>query len=367
MDIGGGSTELIIGEGLAAQAARKPLHGLHQPDGRALSDGTISEKRMKRATHRRPARGSSRSRRASCKYGWDAAFGASGTPRAVSGSSSRAERQNRRIATGPASSGSSTKVPARRRHLAAQAAGSCRRTVRRFCPAGSRSCVEAFDMLGIESMRVADGALREGLSTTCSAVSPTRMRAPAACARWKRGITSIPAQADRVEATAVAFLHQVREDWGLQEPLSELVLRSGGSPARDRPQTSRNSHYHRHGASPAAARRACRASPREEQQLLAALVGRPPAQARPVATPEELVPPWHLKAEFPIMLLRLAVLLHRGARPALRARDPASGEGWVARARLPNGLARPSSLLTEADLEQEIPIWRRRGSGCALG
>ena len=35
VDIGGGSTELIIGEGLAAEAAREPVHGLRQPE-RAL-------------------------------------------------------------------------------------------------------------------------------------------------------------------------------------------------------------------------------------------------------------------------------------------------------------------------------------------
>ena len=36
IDIGGGSTELIIGEGLRRPAAREPLHGLRQHDRRIL-------------------------------------------------------------------------------------------------------------------------------------------------------------------------------------------------------------------------------------------------------------------------------------------------------------------------------------------
>jgi hypothetical protein len=32
------------------------------------------------------------------------------------------------------------------------------------------------------------------------------------------------AQADRVEATALAFLRQVRDDWSLDEPMAESVL-----------------------------------------------------------------------------------------------------------------------------------------------
>ena len=51
--------------------------------------------------------------------------------------------------------------------------------------------------------------------------------------------------------------------------------------------------------------------PREEQMLLAALVG---AHRRKIVMVEndELMPPWHMKAQYLMLLLRLAVLLHRG-------------------------------------------------------
>jgi len=60
VDIGGGSTELIIGEGLGGPTAREPVHGLRQHEHAALCRRGVTEKRMKRAQHRGPARGSSR-------------------------------------------------------------------------------------------------------------------------------------------------------------------------------------------------------------------------------------------------------------------------------------------------------------------
>jgi exopolyphosphatase/guanosine-5'-triphosphate,3'-diphosphate pyrophosphatase len=99
--------------------------------------------------------------------------------------------------------------------------------------------------------------------------------------------------------------------------------------------------------------------PREEQQLLSAVVGAHRRKLR-LERLEDLAPPWHLKAEYLIVLLRLAVLLHRGRGPrslpqialdadehSLQVRFPA---GWLA--------AQP---LTQADLEQEAETLRAAG------
>jgi exopolyphosphatase/guanosine-5'-triphosphate,3'-diphosphate pyrophosphatase len=120
------------------------------------------------------------------------------------------------------------------------------------------------------------------------------------------------AQADRVEATALGFLRQVREDWKLDEPLAELVL---GWAARlhEIGLDISHSHYQRHGAY-LLQNADLPGFPNQEQQLLAAIVG---AHRRKLNSEsmDELMPPWHAKALLLAVLLRLAVLLHRGRGP----------------------------------------------------
>jgi exopolyphosphatase/guanosine-5'-triphosphate,3'-diphosphate pyrophosphatase len=120
------------------------------------------------------------------------------------------------------------------------------------------------------------------------------------------------AQADRVEATALGFLGQVREDWKLDEPLAELVL---GWAARlhEIGLDISHSHYHHHGAY-LLQHADLPGFPHQEQQLLAAIVGSHRRKLHPDPM-EELMPPWHAKALLLAVLLRLAVLLHRGRGP----------------------------------------------------
>ena len=82
VDIGGGSTELIIGEGLSAKRLESLYMGCVSISARFFPDGEISEKRMKRArtaAHLELEPVINRFRR--CE--WDIAYGASGTLRAV--------------------------------------------------------------------------------------------------------------------------------------------------------------------------------------------------------------------------------------------------------------------------------------------
>ena len=99
--------------------------------------------------------------------------------------------------------------------------------------------------------------------------------------------------------------------------------------------------------------------PREEQRLLARLVG---AHRRKLTLDriEELVPPWDRSAVHLIVLLRLAVLLHRGrsttALPALElAATPKSLE-----VRFPAKWLNEHPL-TSADLQQEVEHLRQSG------
>ena len=196
-------------------------------------------------------------------------------------------------------------------------------------------------MLGIESMRVADGALREGLLYDLVG-RLTDEDARARSVRSMEGRFHVDAaQADRVEATALAFLRQVRETWDLRRAARRARAALGGEAARNRPR-------HRALRSTTGTARTCcqygdmPGFPREEQRLLAVLVG---GHRRKLNREqyEDLVPPWHLKAESLVVLLRLAVLLHRGRGPRslpeidLRRAWPLTGTD------VPEGLARGAS------------------------
>ncbi len=354
VDIGGGSTELIIGEGLAAKRLESLYIGCVSLSAEHFADGLITEKRMKRARTAaqleiEPVM--ARFRRTE----WDAAFGASGTMRSVADTLAAQGRPAGQITRDgiewllaeclKAGETAKLKLPG----LAAER--------QEILPGGLAILVGLFDMLGIENLRVADGALREGLLYDLLG----RLTDEDARARSVRAMEARfhvdGAQAERVEATALAFLRQVRADWKLDEPLAELVLRWAAR-LHEVGLDIAHSHYHKHGAY-LLQHADLPGFPREEQLLLATLVG---SHRRKLNVPqlEDLMPPWHLKAEFLIVLLRLAVLLHRGRgpralpeielRPKGRSLDCMFPKGWLE--------AHP---LTAADLEQEAEFLRGAG------
>ena len=354
VDIGGGSTELIIGEGLAAKRLESLYIGCVSLSAQHFGDGAVTEKRMKRARTAaqleiEPVM--ARFRRSE----WDTAFGASGTMRAVADT----------LAAHGTAAGHIT------RDGLEWLLGECLRagdTTRlrlpglaperqEILPGGLAIMVELFDMLGVETLRVADGALREGLLYDLLG----RLTDEDARARSVRAMEARfhvdAAQADRVEATALAFLRQVRGDWKLDEPLAEPVLRWAAR-LHEVGLDIAHSHYHKHGAY-LLANADLPGFPREEQSLLAALVGNHRRKLNLVQI-EDLVPPWHLKAEFLIVLLRLAVLLHRARGPRALPEIDLRAKGRSLEAVFPKRWLEEHPL-TAADLEQETEFLRVGG------
>jgi exopolyphosphatase/guanosine-5'-triphosphate,3'-diphosphate pyrophosphatase len=119
-------------------------------------------------------------------------------------------------------------------------------------------------------------------------------------------------QADRVESTAASLLGQVESEWGLEDPLAESMLRWAAR-LHEAGLDIAHSKYHRHSAY-LLEHADMPGFPREEQLLLAGLVGGHRRQLSFEAL-EDLVPPWDRHAEYLTVLLRLAVLLHRGRSP----------------------------------------------------
>jgi exopolyphosphatase/guanosine-5'-triphosphate,3'-diphosphate pyrophosphatase len=162
------------------------------------------------------------------------------------------------------------------------------------------------------------------------------------------------AQAARVERAALAFLAQVATAWQLEDPLAESAL-SWAARLHEIGLDVAHSKYHQHGAY-LLENADMPGFPREEQRLLAWLVG---GHRRKLSIEglDQQLPPWDRKAQYLIVLLRLAVLLHRG-----RSDVPLPEVGLVARGRslelrFPARWLREHPL-TVADLSREIDLLR---------
>ncbi len=130
---------------------------------------------------------------------------------------------------------------------------------------------EVFEQLGIESMRVADGAMREGLLYDLLGRYTDEDSRERTVRSMQERYHVDRAQAERVENTTIALLSQVEEAWQLTDPSVELLLRWAAQ-LHEIGLDVAHSGYHRHGAY-LLANADMAGFPREEQKLLAIIVG----------------------------------------------------------------------------------------------
>lgn len=346
VDIGGGSTEVVIGEGFEPLLLESLSVGCVGLSSRYFDDGRISEKRFERARTQvrmelEPIQEPFR------KMGWLQAFGSSGTVRVIGDVLRRLNPDSPRItidnlrmlverviAAGHIDDLDLEDVDAERAPV---------------FPAGLAIMVEIVESFGIDRLRVAEGAMREGLLYDLMGRftdEDARVRSVRAMEQRYHVDT---AQADRVEATAVALLAQAESEWGLEDPLAELVLRWAAR-LHETGLSIAHSKYHRHSAY-LLEYADMQGFPREEQLLLAALVGAHRRQLTFEAL-EDLVPPWDRHAELLIVVLRLAVLLHRGRSPSPLPEMRLAVKGRNVTLALPQSWMKDHPLTLE-DLEQE--------------
>ncbi len=331
IDIGGGSTELVIGEGftpLLLESLSVGCVGLS-----AFDDGRISEKRFERARtavrlELEPIHEAYR------KMGWLQAFGSSGTVRVIADVLRRLDPEDshitlpnlaklaeRVIAAGHIDELELPEVDAERAPV---------------FPAGVAILLEIVENLNIERVRVAEGAMREGLLYDLMGRftdEDARVRSVRAM-ELRYHVDSL--QADRVESTAVALLGQVETEWGLEDPLAESALRWAAR-LHEAGLDIAHSRYHRHSAY-LLEHADMPGFPREEQLLLAALVGGHRRQLSFEACEH--------------LLLRLSVLLHRGRSPQPLPEVQLRVKGRSLALELPQRWMREHPLTLE-DLEQE--------------
>lgn len=354
VDIGGGSTELVIGEGFAPSDLESLKMGCVALSERFFGDGRMTGKRFHRA--RVAARLELEPMQAAFrKRGWDGATGSSGTIRAISEALRELDpalltitpEGLERLLQYSIDTGAT-------RQLALEAIDEERRAV---FPGGLAILAEIFEVLGVEEMRTAEGAMREGLLYDMVGRYTEEDARERTVRAMQQRYHVDAAQAERVEKAALNFLEQVRETWKLDNPLAELLL-IWAARLHEIGLDVSHSGYHRHGAY-LLENADMFGFPREEQRLLAFLVG---GHRRKLILPasDELVPPWERSILYLIVLLRLAVLLHRGrAAEALPAIE-LNAMPRTLEARFPARWLKDHPLTT-ADLHREVEYLKANG------
>jgi len=346
VDIGGGSTELIIGEGNVPKRLESLYIGCVSLSEDYFAGGRVSAKRFRLAgvKVRVELEAIENAYRA---LGWDHAVGSSGTVRAVYDAIRELDPTATTITRQALQSLTEHLVAAGNVRAGGLASISPERAL--VFPGGLAIIMQVFDSLGLTEMRVADGALREGLLyDMLGRLSEEDVRIRTTGSMEMRFHVD-KAQADRVEATAADLLSQAAAAWRLTDPDIEQFMRWAARLHEIGLDIS-HSGFQKHGAylleyadMPGFTR--------EEQRLMACLVGSHRRKLRLERVPE-LLPPWDERAERMIMILRLAVLLNRSRSDAARPRAKLAVRARSLALKFPRGWLRANPL-TAADLAQE--------------
>jgi len=305
-DIGGGSTEIVIGEGLQPLELESLQIGCVRLSEEFFADGRLSQKRMQRA--RVAARQAIEPYQAAFRRrGFDEAVGSSGTVRAI-GDTIR-ELDPSAVDIGADGLERVIHALSELEHIRDLKLNAITDDRKLSFAGGVAILAEVFEQLGIETMRVADGAMREGLLyDLLGRYTDEDARERTVRSMQERYHVDL-GQAERVESTAVDFLTQVEGIWPLTDPAIEQLLRWAAR-LHEIGLDVAHSGYHRHGAY-LLANADMAGFPREEQKLLAIMVGshrRKPT----IEEANDLAAPWDKRAPAMTLLLRLAVVLHRG-------------------------------------------------------
>lgn len=307
IDIGGGSTEIIIGEGV------RPLHmeslfmgcvsmsETHFPDGK-LSRKSFDRAFLKAKLQLRPIVSTYK------HLGWDLEIGTSGTIKAIS------EVVHGQLGGGKIISQDGLhqlrELILQSGHVKELNFASLKKERLPVFPGGLAILLAIFDSLGIDNLNFSDGGLREGvlydlLGRLHLDQGDTRVESVNALEqRYHVDFT----QANRVELSALLLLTKVKKVWNLKDIEFENYLRWAAR-LHEVGMDIAHSGYHRHGAyllqnadMPGFAW--------NEQRILACLVG---SHRRKIRTElfEDIHSEMHSSVRYLLVLLRLAVLLNR--------------------------------------------------------
>ena len=353
-DIGGGSTEFIIGNGFEPILTESLHMGCVSYRERFFAEGKITDQGFRKAVIR--ARLELTSIERSYKdSGWSAAVGASGTVKAI---------KNALIENGWYKDGIDLeglyklrdKVLAFEKLEDIDIAGikADRRTV---LPSGLAILIGIYEQLGVEKAFFSDGAMREGiLYDMLGRHAPEDVRERTVMALMKRYSVD-EQQALRVQRTALDLFHRVEQEWDLGEYCLDWL--SWSSLCHEIGLVVSHSGYHRHGAY-LLTYSDLPGFTRQDQKIMATLVG---CQRRKIRANffDEVLPHLQEKVRRLVMLLRLAVVFNRSRRDASLPGFVITVSGDQVKLHFePDWINHQPLLLT--DLQQEQEIWKKMGS-----
>jgi exopolyphosphatase/guanosine-5'-triphosphate,3'-diphosphate pyrophosphatase len=354
VDIGGGSTELIVGKGFSP-LLRESLHmGCVSMSRQRFADGIINAQTMQRAEldgalQIRPVRERFRS------AGWSTVVGSSGTINSICD-----------VVTAQGWSNDGISVSALERlHEALVTFGHNDNITlkglsdqRKPVFAGGVAVLYAvFKHLGIEHMQVSAEALREGLLYEMSGRSEhDDVRERTVDTLLKRYRVDL-IHAHRVENTAMALYGQVVQHWALSNPQCQAML-SWAARLHELGLAVSHSQYHKHGAY-LVRNSDMSGFSLQEQAVLSALIR---CHRRKFSVSEFNALPTELQHGTLrlCVLLRLAILLHRGRSSTNKPMLLIEAQGDAIRLSLPAEWLE-NHPLTRAELEQEAEQLRVGG------
>ena len=344
VDIGGGSTELVIGRGFEAGLTESLFMGCVSLSRRYFAGGEITAGRMRQA--RILALGEMETVRQRYRdHGWDKAIGTSGTIHTILD-----------IVTGQGwSEGVISAQALARLKQALIAAGHIDRLQfeplsanRRPVFAGGVAVLSAvFEALGIEAMAYSPGALREGLLYEQIGRRHQRDVRDKTVARLLRRYSVDKRHADRVEKTAAAIFQDVRAAWGLEQD-EDLKMIRWAARLHEIGLAVAHSQYHKHGAY-LLSHSDMPGFSRQEQYVLSALVRLHRRKLTLEAVERDTGQDKRGLLRM-IIVLRLAILLNRNRATA---KTPAAGARGKTIELDFGGAWLTEHPLTEADLETE--------------
>jgi exopolyphosphatase/guanosine-5'-triphosphate,3'-diphosphate pyrophosphatase len=354
VDIGGGSTELIIGEGFNPDQ-RESLHmGCVSISQGYFRQGQITAKAMKQAelaceVQLQPVSKQFR------EGGWQRAVGSSGTIKAI---------REVVIQAGWSEAGITLDALERLKRALVDAGSIDRLQLKGLAderkpvfPGGVAVLLAVFQSIGIERMQVSNEALREGLIYDLLGRSRHEDVRERTIQSLSNRYNIEQVQAKRVDRTAQALFNQTLKSWQLADPEFASML-SWAAQIHEIGLAVSHSSFHKHGAY-LIENSDLSGFSRQEQRLLAALV-RGHRRKFPVSVFDSLATDLVLIAKRLCILLRLAVLLHRGRSATLKPQTLMEAKGDRISLEFPPGWLEQHPL-TQMELAQEAENLRLAG------
>ncbi len=354
IDIGGGSTELIVGEHFEPRHLESLSIGAVGVSQRYFAGGRISRRRFNKA--RMAVRLEMQPVAAYFKrVGWSKAVGSSGTVRAAAQIAHELGLVDQDVSTAALETIISEMVAAR--HVDALTLPSLGSERAPVFPGGLAILVEVMNSLGIAELQVSDGALREGLLyDMLGRLHDEDMRERTVRAMQRRYHVD-EEQAARVELTVMQLWRGVTTAWALDDPRFGRLL-AWAARLHEVGLDIAHSRYHQHGGY-LLANADLPGFEKLEQQQLALLVGFHRRKLDALSF-EKLRPEWHVPMFRMIVLLRLAVLLNRSRTVADVPIPELMPGSQRLQLRFPDAWL-DENPLTEADLGRERQLLAMRG------